>query len=309
MSTVIVSARVAVQRTGRPTSRAAQGRLALLRVVIGLLAEAAADIGRHHPDRLLGRAQRVARKPLADEMRVLGRGPERVAALAPVVFADGRARLDRARRETVVGELERRDVGRGGEGGLRRSCIADAPVVGDVAAELRVHERRPRLDRRGEVGDCGERLPRDLDRSCGVRRGVRVFGDDEGYRIAHMAGLAVGEYGPGSGRHRGAVMGGDVPQHVGVATPVVAPVRAGQHGQHPRHGARPVGVDCTEAGAGMGAADEGGVRLPRQADVVHEAAPAGQEAVVLQSRQRRADMRHGRAPSPAAVLSAIAVKG
>ena len=166
------------------------GQARLLGVVIGLLAEAAADIGRNHPDRVLRRAQGVARKPLADEMRVLGGGPERVAATAAVVVADGRARLDGARCEPVVAERERRDMGGGGEGRRRRLGIADPPVVGDVASELLVHQRRPRLDRGGEPGHRGERLPRDVDRRRSVGGGVRVFGDDESHRIPHMAGLA-----------------------------------------------------------------------------------------------------------------------
>ena len=84
-------------------------------------------------------------------------------------------------------------MGGGGEGGLRRLGIAEPPVVGDVAAELLVDQRRARLDRGGEIGDRGERLPRDLDGGRSVGGGVRVVRDDEGHRVAHVTGLAGGE--------------------------------------------------------------------------------------------------------------------
>ena len=74
------------------------GQARLLGVVIGLLAEASADIGRYHPDRVLGRAQRVAREPLTDQVRVLRGGPEGVAFAAAIVRADGRTRFHGGRR-------------------------------------------------------------------------------------------------------------------------------------------------------------------------------------------------------------------
>ena len=101
-------------------------------------------------------------------------------------------------------------------------------------------------------------------------------------------------------RHRGAVVGVDVPQHVGLAAAVAAPVLAGEDRQHARHGARPLGGDRPDAGAGVGAADEGRIRLPRQADVVHEPAPAGQKPIVFNARVRRADVRHPCSPFAAA---------
>ena len=279
------------------------GQARLLGVVIGLLAEAAADIGGHHPDRVLGRAQRVAREPLADQMRVLRGGPEGVALAAAIVLADGRARLHGAGRKPVVDELERGDVGGGGEGGFRRLGIAEPPVVGDVALELFVDQRHIRLDRGGKISDRGERLPRNLDGGRSVGGGVRVLGDDEGHRVPHVAGLAGREDRPAGERHRGAVVGVDVPQDVGVAAAVAPPVLAGEHRQHPRHGARTLRGDRPDAGTGVGAADEGGVGLPRQADVVHEPAPAGQKAVVLQACVRRADVRHP--CSPFAMATAV----
>ena len=272
------------------------GQARLLRVVIGLLAEAPADIGRHHPDRMLGRAQRVAREPLAHQVRVLRGGPEGIAPVGTVVGTDGRARLHGGRRKAVVDEPERGDMGRGGDGDRRRLGIAEPPVVGDVAAERLVHQRRIRLDRPRQVGDRGERLPGDIDRSRSIGRRVRVFGDDEGHRIAHVTGLAGGEDRPAGERHRGTVVGGDIPQHVGLAAAVAPPVLAGEDGQHPRHGPRALGGDRSDAGTGVGAADEGGIRLPRQADVVHEPAPAGQEPIVLNARVRRTDVRHACSP-------------
>ena len=191
-------------------------------------------------------------------------------------------------------------MGGGGEGGLRRLGVAEPPVVGDVAAELFVDQRRVRLDRRRQIGDRGERLPRDLDRGRGVGCRVRVLGDDEGHRVSHVAGLAGGEDRPAGEQHRSAVVGVDVPQHVGVAAAVAPPVLAGEHRQHPRHGARALRGDRADAGAGVGTADEGRIRLSRQADVVHEPAPAGQKPIVFKACVRRADVRHPCSPFAAA---------
>ena len=184
----------------------------------------------------------------------------------------------------------------GGEGGLGRLRVAEPPVVGDVAREILVHQRRPGPDRSSEVRHRGERLPRDLDRGRSVCRRVAVLGNDERHRIAHVARLVRGEDRPARNHHRGAVVGGQVPQHVGIAAAVPAPVLAGEHGEHAWHGARPLGRYPPDAGMGVGAADEGGVRLSGQADVVHEAPAAGQKPIVLQARLRRTDMRHAGFP-------------
>ena len=51
---------------------------------------------------------------------------------APVVVADGAARLHGVRHEAVVGGLEADDLVRAGEGGVRRRLVADVPVVTKV---------------------------------------------------------------------------------------------------------------------------------------------------------------------------------
>ena len=183
-------------------------------------------------------------------------------------------------------------MGGGGEGGLDRLGVAEPPVVGDVAPEFLVHQRRACQGGGGEVRHRGERLPRDIDRGGSVRGRMRVFGNDEGHRIAHVARLIRGEDRPSGERHRRAVVGGDVPQHVGIAAAIPAPVLPGEHGQHARHGARARGGNRPDAGMGMGTAHEGGVYLPRKPDIVHELTSASQKAIVFQARMRRADMPH-----------------
>ena len=126
-------------------------------------------------------------------------------------------------------------MGGGGEGGLDRLGVAEPPIVGDVAPEFLMHQRRSGLDRGREVRHRGERLPRDIDRRGSVRGRMRVFGNDERNRIAHVARLACGKDRSASERHRGTVVGGDVPQHVGIATAIPAPVLPGEHGQHAWH--------------------------------------------------------------------------
>ena len=187
-------------------------------------------------------------------------------------------------------------MGSRGERGLSRLGVAEPPIVGDVTPEFLMHERRPGFDRGSEVRHRDERLPRDIDRCGCVGRCVRIFGNDERHRVAHMARLIRGEHRPAGKRHRGAVVGGDVPQHVGVAAAIPAPVLPGEHGEHAWHGPCPFGGDRTDARMCVRAADEGGVCLPRHADIVHEPTAAGQEAIVLQARLRRADMPHAGSP-------------
>ena len=187
-------------------------------------------------------------------------------------------------------------MGGGGEGGLDRLGVAEPPIVGDVAPEFLVHQRRSCQGGGREVRHRGERLPRDIDRRGSVGGRVRVFGHDERHRIAHVARLIRGEDRPASERHRGAVVGGDVPQHVGIAAAIPAPVLPGEHGQHAWHGARALGGNRPDAGMGVRTAHEGGVCLPRKPDIVHEPTSASQKPIVFQARMRCADMPHAGSP-------------
>src|SRR5258708_32869774 len=66
-------------------------------------------------------------------------------------------------------------------------------------------------------------------------------------------------------------------------------IRAGIDAEHPRHAARFVAVDAADDAVRVTAADDDGVGLPRQLDVVGIAPLSAQQARVLAARHRLTD--------------------
>ena len=175
-------------------------------VEAALAAEATAEV--RHDDAHLVRWQleRLA-DPGASSERHLGRGPDRDLVALPL--RDHAARFDRC-RVARVGDVAAAhdDVGVG----HRRDSItlADGAEAGDVSAPLhtvsgvvalpvRVHEWRAFGERGFEVGDRGQRLVVDDDRSrggtCLFKRGC----GDRGHDIAVVANGVFGEQAPVGG--------------------------------------------------------------------------------------------------------------
>ncbi len=88
----------------------------LLGIDVDLGAEAAADIGRDHPQLVLRRDVVEGRQHQPRDMRILRRRVEREMLFGLVVFGDRRARLHRVRHQPVVGDVERDHIGRRLEG-------------------------------------------------------------------------------------------------------------------------------------------------------------------------------------------------
>ena len=123
--------------------------------MIDLRAEAAADIGRHDADLVLGQLEHEGAHQEADDVRVLARGVERVVAGGALELADRRARLHRIGDEPVVDDVELRHMRRLGESRFGRGLVADMPVVAEIAGRvvvdlrLRPASAPPRPRRRG----------------------------------------------------------------------------------------------------------------------------------------------------------------
>ena len=131
-----------------------------------------------------------------------------------------------------------------------------------------------------EVGDGGQRLVVDVDQLDGVLGDVAALGDDERDRVADELHLALGQR-----RARGV---GDVLARDGVPglLDVRVEVLGDEHRVHTGQRERRRRVDAVDPGPGERAAHEAGVQHAGPRDVVDERAMAGEQAGVLDPRDR-----------------------
>ncbi len=158
----------------------------ILGIEAGLHAEAAADIA-DDDAHLLGRqaeqiAQRVARAG-----GHLAREAQRQPVARGIVIAERAARLHRRRRQALVDEVERDDMRRLGEGGIRRRLVAVLHLRRDVAGGVGPDERGARGGRRRQLGHRGQLLVRYLDRLERILRLGARLGDERGDAFADEA--------------------------------------------------------------------------------------------------------------------------
>ncbi len=294
---VIAAVRVGGERLAalaRPLDGAADpargpGDEQLLGVVEDLRAEAAADVGRDHPQLVLGHVQRERGHEQPDEVRVLRGRVQRVRVAGGVVAAVGGAGLHRVRRDAAVGEVELDDVRGGGERGVGGGGVAEVPVEADVALGGVPHERRAGGGGVGEAADGGQGLVVDLDEPGGGAGGGLRRRDHHRDGIADVARHALREGGVRRLDHVRAVLALDEPPARDAAEVVGGDVVAGEHGEHAGGGERGGRVDLVDLGVRVHRAHEHRVALVRQRDVVGVRALAEQEAAVFLAPERRAD--------------------
>ena len=219
-------------------------------------------------------------------MRVLVGHVQRVAVVVGAVAGVGRARLDRVRDQAVVAELQRRDVRGLREGGLGARLVADAPVVALVVRRLVVHGAAG-AEGAGGVDHRGQHLVVDVDQRRGGTGLLDRLGHDHGHAVADVAHLAVGQHRVLGLLHRRAVQAVDQPA-AGQAADGLE-VLAGEDAHDPRGLGGGRGVERLDARMRVRRAQEGGVGLARQGDVVGVLALTGQEAGVLAPLDRLAD--------------------
>ena len=244
-------------------------------------AEAAADIGRHHPQLVLLRDVVERRQHQPGDVRVLRRGVERKVFLGVVVFGDRRARLHRIRHQPVVGDVERDHIGRRLEGRVGGRFLADGPVVDHVAGGFRMQLRRARLDRGADIGrnrqflivhDDGFRRIASLVLGLGNHHRDRLSGEAHDFRRHRR---------PRAHLHAGAVLRRDRPAADQIADLVIDDLLSGQHPDHAGHALRSRDVDALDPGMRVRAADEMGVGQAHDLDVVDVAAAARDETPVF----------------------------
>ena len=232
-----------------------------------LIAEPAADIGRHHADRFLRQAE-AFREAGADDMRHLRRGMEHDLLQPAVPFGDQPAALDRrhmlAGRAQAAAYDDRRAVADG--------VLADigAAFEEDIVAPMVVQQRRARRAPGQHVADGREFLVTDFDQLRQILRRRAGGGDADGDRLADMAHAVGGEDGLGGGFEAGQGGDGGDRLHDGQ-------IGRGEHGVLEPGGF----ADGVDAGMAERAADEGEVLHAGEADIGDELAAPAQIAVIL----------------------------
>ncbi len=192
------------------------------------------------------------------------RGAKRDASARGVVAREQRARLDRARRQPLIDEVERDDVRGVREGLGGRGDVAMADLRRDVAGGRRPHLRRAGRDRGAGVDHARQRVVAHVDGFHRVARRVARLGDDRRHGFADEAHGVDGERMARRRRRRRAVgapevRGGRQRLHAGAHE-----VGAGHDGDDARHRGRGLRVDAENARVRIRRAQEQHVRLPRQ---------------------------------------------
>ena len=248
----------ALERPRRPSDGDVLG------VGTGLHAEAAADVADKHPHPPGAQARQRVRDRVA---HAGGHLAAQANHQPPGAFLDrgvDAARLERARRQPLVVDVDDDVVGRGCERRRRLRGIAVAHLGGDVVGRGVAQLWRAGLQRVERFGHRWQLFIVDEDRVGGGARGLARLGDDQRHGLADEAhaivrqraqrrrrgGAAVRAREPGRPRHRLDARGDQI--------------GAGVHRQHAGHGAGAVDVDRFQHRMGTGRAHERGMRLPGQ---------------------------------------------
>ena len=223
-------------------------------------------------------------------MRVLIGHMDRVFACAAVVRTDGRARLDRVRREPVVHQVKFGDMCGFRKSGIDAVFFAERPAKAIVVGRCFVQRRAFAAGRIGHVHHGRQHVVVDFDFLGRVLGLLHRIGHDHRDLIADVAGLADRQHRVRRLLHRLAVAAGDQPAawepgHLAVD------VGAGEDAAHPGHGFGRGGVDALDAGVRVRRTQEHRVALRGQQHVVGVAAGAGQKPVVLAPQHGFADVR------------------
>jgi hypothetical protein len=171
---------------------------------------------------------------------------------------------------------------RGGRERAGGVALAQGAVQHAVALDGREQRRRALGQGRLGLGQRGQRLVLHADQVERVVRRVDVLGHDRGHRDAGGVYEAVGQDRMGWHPHVGH-------QPVHRHRREVRGVGAGHHQPHPRGAARGLDVEPRDAGVSVRGAQERHVEAARGPQIVHVAARAGQEAMVLAPLERPPD--------------------
>ena len=229
--------------------------------------------------------------------RAAAAGVERVAAGRRVVVAEPGAQLHRHRGDAADVVLHLHDVIGLREGAVGRLLVAEQRVDEDVVGHLVPHHGGAGLDGRGGLDDERQLLVFDLDRLGGVHRLGARLRHHHRQRLADMARLVGRQQMMRPDEHRAAARRAELHvvfgrRHRRVRDrlePVGANVRAGEHAEHAGHRFGLRGVDAHDARVRVRRAHHRRVGLSVEAEVVGEAALAGEQPLIFLAAQRLAD--------------------
>ena len=257
----------------------------LLGVDVQLGAEAAADLRRDDPQLVLRHREHPGQQR-PDQVRNLGRGPQRQRLFAGVIRRDHAARLDRHRRQPLVVEAVGNDPVGVLERGVDVAAAGDGVGVGDVRIERTgVGQRRAGFHRLFGVGHGGQRIVVDVDRVDRIARDVRIGRDHDRHGVADEVDAVARQDGV-LGRLEIGNRGGA--RHQAARS---VDVGAGQDGDDARDRARGGDVDASDARVRVRAAQDGRMEHPGQAQVVDVGRQPLDQARILDPLHRPADVR------------------
>ncbi len=250
----------------------------VLGIVEPLDAEAAADVRRRHPHRLVRQAELVG--------ELLAQVPHALPGEAhmqprPVPFRKAAARLQRHAHHPVVDQVERHRVQGRVEDLAHRPLVAERPVVGEVLRGL-LMDRRAAHGGLHVGGQVLEVADDQLDRVHRLRPGLRHHHGD---RLAGVARHVLGQ-------HRAGRIGGVAAVAVAhdLVVDLVVHLRAEigrrDHRHHAGRGAGLVEIERRDPPVRDRAAEEGRMQRPLGGGVVEIAARSGQEPHVLLAPHR-----------------------
>ncbi len=278
---------------GRPLDRPLEAHRApggdrLVGVVVDLAAEAAAHLGRDHPDLVLGQVDRGQRHQQPVDVGVLRGHPQGERAATRVEIGQRGPRLDGGGQDAVIAQVDRHPLGGGVEGGVGLLLVAERPVEGHVAGGVLVDLGRTLVGRPLGVDRCRQRLVLHLDQLGGVGGGVAALGHHHRHSVADVAHGVDGEDRMGWG-----LQVGQQPSHRDHAAGLaLLDVLAGEDRHHPRRGRRLVGFDPGDAGVGVRAAHDDRVQHAGQDQVVGVLAAAGDQSGVFPALDRGSEHAH-----------------
>jgi len=242
-----------------PARREEQRRV--LRVGLHLHAEAAAHVGRDHAE-LLGRdLEHALREEPPHDRDALGGGGEGVALGGLVPLADGRARLERRRRQPCVVQAHPRHVRGSADRRIHGGGVPVGPVEGHVVRRLGPDRVRAGSQRAVHVRGRGQRVEVDAHERGGVDGLGDRLGDDDGDRLAHVAHAVHRKGRNGGHREEPAAPSGEGGGGRDRAQSGRSRIAPGEDREHAGHGERPTRVHAADDAVGRGGAGERGVDL------------------------------------------------
>ena len=144
----------------------------ILRIQARLHAEAAADIADEHANFFKRYLQHLGAQRVAKTRRHLAACRDRDPIGRSVVAREQRARFDRTRRDALVDNIQRNDMGGATERSLRCRGAAVSRFRRDVVGRLVPDARRVGGHCAVEIGDCRKCVIANVDR---VDRVLRLF--------------------------------------------------------------------------------------------------------------------------------------